>query len=114
MDSSTLRALSSQLEQSAKALRQMADSQDAAQAILTVNCNLLNKSYRTALTLNVCSRRACIQLGVVTVRDLIAKTPRELLDVKGFGISSLYWVRKELNKYGLCLRGDDEHEKICH
>ena len=106
MDSSFLRAVSSQLENTAKALRQMADGQDAAQSVLAVNCDLLNKPFESALRLNALSRKACRRIGIVTVGDLITKTPEEILSVRNFGVTSLNVIRDELSKHGLSLRDD--------
>ncbi len=106
MDSSYLRAIASQLETTAKVLRQMADGQDAAQAVLAANCDVLNKPFESVLSLNVLSQKACHRIGVETVGDLIRKTPDDLLSVLNFGCTSLNCIRVELAKHGLALSGD--------
>lgn len=58
-------------------------------------------------------RKAFNKLQLVTVRDLIAKSPDELLAVKNFGITCLWQVRGQLAQRGLFLRDDDaSHEAI--
>jgi DNA-directed RNA polymerase alpha subunit len=44
------------------------------------------------------------KLGLVTVEDLIQKTPWELLAVPGFGAMNLMLVRERLSRLGLSLR----------
>ena len=44
------------------------------------------------------------KLGLVTVEDLIQKTPWELLAVPGFGCMNLILVRERLSRLGLSLR----------
>lgn len=47
------------------------------------------------------------RLGLVTVEDLVQKTPWELLDVPGFGCMNLIRVRERLSRLGLSLRRSD-------
>jgi len=47
------------------------------------------------------------RLGLVTVEDLIQKTPWELLAVPGFGCTNLMLVRERLSRLGLSLRQSD-------
>jgi DNA-directed RNA polymerase subunit alpha len=58
------------------------------------------------LNLSVRARKCMTRLGIVTLGDLIARTPDELLESKNFGVTSLNEVRSKLNDIGLRLRND--------
>lgn len=49
--------------------------------------------------------------GFTTIQSLIEKTPRELLEIDGFGCHSLSQVRKYLAKRGLNLKDDSNYKK---
>jgi len=62
------------------------------------------------LELSVRSRKCLATLGIVTVGDLIAKTPDELLQVKNFGQTSLQEVQEKLQQLGLSLNESPQAE----
>ncbi|MDP6355136.1 MAG: DNA-directed RNA polymerase subunit alpha C-terminal domain-containing protein [Planctomycetota bacterium] len=58
------------------------------------------------LDLSVRSRRCMERLGIVTVRDLMEKSERELLSGKNFGRTSLKELKDKLTELGLVLAED--------
>jgi DNA-directed RNA polymerase subunit alpha len=58
------------------------------------------------LNLSVRARKCLSRLGLVTIGELLSKTPDELLSVRNFGVTSLNEVRAKLTEMGLRLRND--------
>lgn len=58
------------------------------------------------LNLSVRARKCMTRLGIVTMGELIARTPDELLSAKNFGVTSLNEVRQKLGEIDLKLRND--------
>ena len=46
------------------------------------------------------------RLGIVSVAELVQRTPDELLSAKNFGVTSLNEIRAKLGEIGLKLRND--------
>lgn len=55
-------------------------------------------------------RKAFASEGIVTIGDLLERTPDDLLEMRNFGTSSLRDVSKRLSWYGLYLRGTGPKE----
>ena len=107
MDVNYLRTLATQLETTAKALRQLADGQELAQTMMAQGCDVLMKDWESVLRLYVPARKALRRLGVKTVGELTQKTAQDLLNVRGFGVTNLNKIREELSEHGLKLAFDD-------
>ena len=60
----------------------------------------------TDLNLSVRARKCTTKLGVLTIRDLVAKSAEDLIECKNFGVTSLNEVREKLKERGLALRND--------
>jgi DNA-directed RNA polymerase subunit alpha len=58
------------------------------------------------LSFSVRSRKCMSRLGIVTVGDLVQRTPDELLAAKNFGVTSLNEIRQKLTELNLRLRND--------
>lgn len=58
------------------------------------------------LNLSVRSRKCMARLGIVTIGELVQRTPDELLSAKNFGVTSLNEIRAKLAEMGLKLRND--------
>lgn len=58
------------------------------------------------LNLSVRSRKCMARLGIVSVAELVTRTPDELLSAKNFGVTSLNEIRAKLGELGLKLRND--------
>ena len=58
------------------------------------------------LNLSVRSRKCMARLGIVSVAELVTRTPDELLSAKNFGVTSLNEIRSKLSELGLKLRND--------
>lgn len=58
------------------------------------------------LNLSVRARKCMNRLGIVTLGELISRTPDELLSAKNFGVTSLNEVRLKLVDFDLKLRND--------
>ena len=58
------------------------------------------------LNLSVRARKCMNRLGIVTIGELISRTPDELLSAKNFGVTSLNEVRIKLTEMELKLRND--------
>ena len=60
----------------------------------------------TDLNLSVRARKCMNRLGIVTIGELVSRTPDELLSAKNFGVTSLNEVRLRLSDMDLKLRND--------
>lgn len=58
------------------------------------------------LNLSVRSRKCMARLGIVSVSELVQRTPDELLSAKNFGVTSLNEIRAKLSELSLKLRND--------
>lgn len=58
------------------------------------------------LNLSVRARKCMNRLGIVTIGELLSRTPDELLSAKNFGVTSLNEVRLKLGEMDLKLRND--------
>lgn len=58
------------------------------------------------LNLSVRARKCMNRLGIVTIGELISRTPDELLSAKNFGVTSLNEVRIKLGEMDIKLRND--------
>jgi DNA-directed RNA polymerase subunit alpha len=58
------------------------------------------------LSFSVRSRKCMSRLGIVTVGDLVQRTPDELLAAKNFGVTSLNEIRQKLGELNIRLRND--------
>lgn len=58
------------------------------------------------LNLSVRARKCMNRLGIVTIGELVSRTPDELLSAKNFGVTSLNEVRLRLGEMDLKLRND--------
>lgn len=58
------------------------------------------------LNLSVRSRKCMARLGIVTLAELVQRTPDELLSAKNFGVTSLNEIRSKLAELNLKLRND--------
>lgn len=58
------------------------------------------------LNLSVRARKCMNRLGIVTIGELLSRTPDELLSAKNFGVTSLNEVRLKLGEMELKLRND--------
>ncbi len=58
------------------------------------------------LNLSVRARKCMARLGIMTVGELIQRTPDELLATKNFGVTSLNEIRQQLGEVNLKLRND--------
>lgn len=58
------------------------------------------------LNLSVRARKCMNRLGIVTIGELISRTPDELLSAKNFGVTSLNEVRQKLGEMDIKLRND--------
>ena len=58
------------------------------------------------LNLSVRARKCMNRLGIVTIGELVSRTPDELLSAKNFGVTSLNEVRLRLGDMDLKLRND--------
>jgi DNA-directed RNA polymerase subunit alpha len=68
---------------------------------------LLRKEIDDTLELRVTPRKRLKSEGIVTLGDLIAKSPWDLLEIRNFGHVSLREVQTELAKKGLHLKHDE-------
>ncbi|GAB4163230.1 MAG: DNA-directed RNA polymerase subunit alpha C-terminal domain-containing protein [Planctomycetota bacterium] len=75
-------------------------------AALTVTDNILEQPL-SALSLSVRSQKCLESMGIITVRELIEQSERELLSSKNFGLTSLTEVKKKLATFGLNLAPDE-------
>ena len=66
---------------------------------------LLDKPV-SELGLSVRSRKCLSRLGIVTLGELVSRTPDELMSVRNFGVTSLNEIRAKLAEYDLKLRND--------
>jgi DNA-directed RNA polymerase subunit alpha len=58
------------------------------------------------LNLSVRSRKCMARLGIISLSELVQRTPDELLSAKNFGVTSLNEIRAKLTELGLKLRND--------
>lgn len=58
------------------------------------------------LNLSVRARKCLSKLGIVSIGDLMSRTPDELLSVRNFGVTSLNEIREKLEEMGVSLRND--------
>jgi DNA-directed RNA polymerase subunit alpha len=58
------------------------------------------------LNLSVRSRKCMARLGIVSLSELVQRTPDELLSAKNFGVTSLNEIRAKLTELNLKLRND--------
>lgn len=106
MDSKYLRSLADQLNESAKALRLLADGQDAAQQLFATVPAILADDPRYSLKLDNRCQYALDQLNIFTVAELVLKTADDFLCCRNFGKASLEALRAALKEHGLTLKFD--------
>ena len=58
------------------------------------------------LNLSVRARKCLTRLGIVTMGELVSRTPDELMSVRNFGVTSLNEIRAKLVDFDLKLRND--------
>ncbi len=58
------------------------------------------------LGLSVRARKCLSRLGILTVGELLNRSPDELLGVRNFGVTSLNEIRQKLSEAGMALRND--------
>ncbi|MFH1421709.1 MAG: DNA-directed RNA polymerase subunit alpha C-terminal domain-containing protein [Planctomycetota bacterium] len=57
-----------------------------------------------ALELSVRGRTCLERIGILTISELVSKSPEELLGMRNFGQVSLNEIRQQLTKYGISLK----------
>lgn len=60
----------------------------------------------SGLGLSARARKGVRRRGIETLGDLVQRTSDELLEIKGFGLTSLQEVREKLRYHGMTLRGE--------
>ena len=58
------------------------------------------------LGLSVRARKCLSRLGILTIGELMNRSPDELLGVRNFGVTSLNEIRQKLGEAGIALRND--------
>ncbi|MFH5803734.1 DNA-directed RNA polymerase subunit alpha C-terminal domain-containing protein [Alienimonas sp. DA493] len=58
------------------------------------------------LNLSVRARKCLTRLGIVTLGELVSRTPDDLMSVRNFGVTSLNEIRQKLADFELKLRND--------
>ena len=58
------------------------------------------------LNLSVRARKCLTRLGIVTMGELVSRTPDDLMSVRNFGVTSLNEIRQKLTDFDLKLRND--------
>ena len=58
------------------------------------------------LNLSVRARKCLTRLGIVTLGELVSRTPDELMSVRNFGVTSLNEIRQKLTDFDMKLRND--------
>ncbi|NNJ24135.1 DNA-directed RNA polymerase subunit alpha C-terminal domain-containing protein [Alienimonas chondri] len=58
------------------------------------------------LNLSVRARKCLTRLGIVTMGELVSRTPDDLMSVRNFGVTSLNEIRQKLVDFDLKLRND--------
>jgi DNA-directed RNA polymerase subunit alpha len=58
------------------------------------------------LGLSVRARKCLSRLGILTIGELMNRSPDELLGVRNFGVTSLNEIRQKLTEAGIALRND--------
>ncbi len=56
------------------------------------------------LNLSVRARKCLTRLGIVTMGELVSRTPDDLMSVRNFGVTSLNEIRQKLVDFELKLR----------